>query len=99
MLHIAQSETRVDKIVAVVRQLITGRDDASGVVTLAASAATTTVAAPNCASGSKVFLESTTAHAAAERAAGGLYVSTVSNGSFVITHANNAQTEIGRAHV
>jgi hypothetical protein len=34
-----------------------------------------------------------TAHAAAELAAGGCYVSAVGSGSFTLTHANNAQTD------
>lgn len=92
-MHLQQSETRLDRIVAAIRQLIQGRDDACGTVSLQASSASTVVSAPNCAATSAVFLSPKSAHAAAEIAAGGCYVSSVVNGSFTITHANNAQAD------
>lgn len=92
-INLAQGERSLDRIVQAIRQIMQGRDNASGTVTLIANAASTTVSAPNCAAESKVFLESTTAHAAAERAAGTLHISAVANGSFTITHVNNAQID------
>ena len=87
------SERDPYRIVRAIRELFEGRSNAVGTCTLAASAASTTVTAQNCGSGSKVFFMPTTAHAAAELAAGAMYVSAVGNGSFTITHANNAQSD------
>jgi hypothetical protein len=91
--RLSPSETQLYVIVNAVRQLMQGRSNAAGGVTLAPNAAATAVAAPNCAPGSQVFLFPRTAHAAAELAAGGCYVSTVSGGTFTVTHANNPQTD------
>jgi hypothetical protein len=98
-LQLSPSETQLFRIVNAVRQLMQGRSNAAGSVTLAASAAATTVSAPNCAPTSQVFLFPRTAHAGAELAAGGCYISAVGNGTFTITHANNAQTDRTFAYV
>ncbi len=98
-LQLSPSETQLYRIVNAVRQLTQGRSNAAGSVTLAASAATTTVSAPNCAPGSQVFLFPRTAHAAAELAAGGCFISAVATGQFTITHANNAQADRTFAYV
>jgi hypothetical protein len=90
---ISQAERDLSKIVFTVRQLAEGRSNAVGTFTLAASAATTTVTATNCGSGSSVLCFPTTANAAAEWKNGTVYIGTVSNGSFVVTHANNSQTD------
>jgi hypothetical protein len=74
-----------------INELFQGRSNAVGSCTLTASATSTTVTAENCGDQSKVFLEPETANAAAARAT--TYVSSVRNGSFVLTHANNAQTD------
>jgi hypothetical protein len=91
--QLSPSETQLYTIVNAVRQLMQGRSNAAGSVTLTASSATTTVTAPNCAPGAQVFLFPRTAHAGAELAAGGCYVSAVASGGFTVTHANNAQTD------
>lgn len=80
-------------IVATIIQLCQGRSNAVGTVSLTAGVSTTVVMAVNCATGSTPILTPLTAHAAAEIAAGGFYVSAVGNGSFSITHANNAFTD------
>jgi hypothetical protein len=89
------TETDLKKIVLAIQQLAAGRSNAVGAVTLTASAATTTVTDANCASGSAILLMPTTANASAEIGAGTSYIATATilNGSFVITHANNAQTD------
>lgn len=79
------------RIVGAVRQLMEGRSNATGAVTLTAAATTTAVTAVSCAAGSTVLLQPTTANAAAALAT--TYIGTVANGSFTITHANNAQTD------
>ncbi len=89
------SETDLKKIVLSLQQLAAGRSNAVGTVTLTANAATTTVTTGNCAVGSTILLMPTTANASAEQGAGTIYIATATilNGSFVITHANNAQTD------
>jgi hypothetical protein len=91
--QLAPSETQPYRLVNAIRQLLQGRSNAAGSVTLAAGAASTTVTAPNCASSAQVFLFPKTAHAAAELAAGTCWVSAVAGGAFTLTHANNAQTD------
>ena len=86
-------ETDLRVIVQVINQLAQGRSNAVGSVTLTANAASTTVTAVTCGAGSTPILTPTTANASAEIGAGTARASTVSNGSFVITHANNAQTD------
>jgi hypothetical protein len=81
------------KIVRAVRELFEGRSNAVGKLTLVANAASTTVATANCGAGSTVILTPITAHAAAEVAAGALYVSAVGNGSFTLAHASNSQAD------
>ncbi len=75
------------------QQLIRGRSNATGTVTLTASQATTTVTTANGNDNAQVLLFPTTANAAAELAAGTAYVSTVAAASFIVTHANNSQTD------
>ena len=85
--------TDFKQIIRSLMQLASGRSNATGIVTLAANASTTTVSDRNCALGSAPLLVPATAHAAAEDGNGTRFVSSVSNGVFVITHANNAQTD------
>lgn len=89
------TERDVGRIVQAVRELFAGRGNAFGTFTLETSATTTTVAAPNCAAGSPIFLSPQTAHAAAEIGNGTIYVapSDVSAGQFVVTHASNSQAD------
>lgn len=86
-------ETDLKKIILSLQQLAAGRSNAVGTVTLTASMATTTVTTANCASGSVPVLVATTTNAAAEFKNGTILISAVANGSFTITHANNAQTD------
>ena len=94
-INLAPGETNVGRIVAAIRQLIAGRSNAAGAVTLNANATSTTVTAPNCAVGCEIFLFPRTANAALEVKSGTIYVAAtgVANRSFVITHASNAQTD------
>lgn len=90
---LAPGETDIRKVVNAVKELVEGRSNAVGSFTLTAGAATTTVTAINCGAGSTVLPFQTTANAAAEIGNGTMYIGTVSNGSFVVTHANNGQTD------
>lgn len=92
-LVLAPDEADRRKINTAINQLAQGRSNAVGSVTLAANAATTTVAAGNCGAGSVVLLSPLTAHAAAEIGNGTIYVSAVASGTFTLAHANNAQTD------
>lgn len=90
---VGRDEKDLSKFAFAIQQLAEGRSNATGTVTLTANAASTTVTAPTCGSGSAPLLIPTTAHAAAEVGNGTIYIGTISNGSFVITHANNSQTD------
>ncbi len=90
------TETDPQKIILSLQQIAAGRSNATGTVTLTASVATTTVnptQTGSIAAGSTPILTAMTANAAAEIGAGTIYVSAVANGSFTLTHANNAQTD------
>lgn len=63
----------------------------TGTVTLTANAATTTVTDSRVSLNSVPVLQAATANAASAVAA--TYISTVTNGSFTITHANNATAD------
>ena len=71
-----------------IQQLSAGRSNAVGKVTLAASATSTTVADPNCATGTVPILTPTTADAAAALATTFIPTASIVNGSFVISHAS-----------
>lgn len=81
------------KIVLAVNQLVEGRSNAVGSVTLRASQTTTTVAAPNCGAGAHVFLFPRTANAAAVVATTYVLSSNVTKGQFIITHASDADVD------
>lgn len=87
------SETSFLRIVRSIRDLFEGRSNASGSFTVMDNDTTTTVTAINCSATSTIFLQATSANAAAEIGNGTLYVSAKAQGSFTVTHANNAQTD------
>jgi hypothetical protein len=82
---------QVVDLVNAIYLLAQGGSNSVGTVTLTESATTTTVSNAYMSPTSKVILSPTTANAAA--AIGGTYVSTKSKGEFVLTHANNAQSD------
>jgi hypothetical protein len=90
-MSISTNETDQGKINRAIQQIEQGRLNVTGVCTLAAGTTATTVKAANCGAGSQPFLTPRTANAAAALAT--TFISTVANGSFTITHANNAQTD------
>lgn len=81
-----------ENIARVLNSAVTGALDCTLQVTLDANAASTTVVDSRISIQTAPVLVPTTAHAAAEVAAGGLYV-TPTKGQVVINHANNAQTD------
>jgi hypothetical protein len=96
---LAPADSAPYRLVNAIRQLMQGRSNAAGTVTLAPLAAATTVTAPNCAPSAQVFLFPKTAHAAAEIAGGACFVSAVAAGTFTLAHANNAQPDRTFAYV
>lgn len=90
-INLIPQETNIFRIVQAIRQIIQGRNDATLEVTLTPGATTTVVTAINCSKDSRVFLEPQTTNAAAARAT--TYISAIGQGTFTVTHANNAQTD------
>lgn len=77
---------------AVINQLMEGRSNATGTVTLSSTGATSTsVTAPTCAASSHIFLFPMTSIAQSSAAA---FVGStdVSNGSFVVHHSSSTST-------
>lgn len=77
----------------VVRNLVNGKVNSLGTVTLDASSATTTLSDPRIGPDSWIGFMPTTANAAAELGAGTLYVSSRGDGTATLAHANNAQSD------
>lgn len=87
----ALTERNPVRILQAIRDLFAGRSNAVGQFTLTASTTTTTVTAPNASVASRITFSPRTSNAAA--ALGSTYVSAKAQGSFTVTHANNAQTD------
>jgi hypothetical protein len=80
-------------IIQTINQLNQGNINNTGTVTLTANTTTTTVTNSKVSASTYINFMPTTANASTELAAGTMRVSTRSKGSFIITHANNAQTD------
>ncbi len=76
-----------------VNALADGHNDAFAEVTLTANATSTVVDNPRINESAHIHFTPLTANAAAEYGAGAMYVSARQQGSFTISHANNAQTD------
>ena len=87
------AEKDIGRIVRAVIELITGRANNVVDVTLTPNAGSTTVNFVNCSVACGPIPIPLNAHAAAEIGNGTLYISSITNGAFTITHANNAQTD------
>ena len=81
--------------VETVNGMMEGRHNGHGTVTLTASSATTTFLDRRISANTKIFLMPTTANAAAEVGAGGLFFTwpNVTAGTAVLNHANNSQVD------
>lgn len=80
-----------DQVERTINELLKGRANNVGEVTLEASATTTATTDTRILSQMKIVLSPRTANAAA--ALTNVYISAVADGSFTLTHANNAQTD------
>lgn len=83
------------KLAKAINAAVNGRINAVTTITLTANAATTTLTDSRISVSSFIGLTPRTANAAAELGNGTLYIADAGrlNGSAVITHANNAQTD------
>lgn len=80
-----------DQAERTINELLKGRANNVGEVTLTENTTTTATTDTRIKQSMKIFLSPTTANAAA--ALTNVYVSDVADGSFTLTHANNAQTD------
>ena len=85
----------IKDIAEIVTAMQRGRHNNVGTVTLTASATSTTLTDSRIATDSAIILVPTTANASAEMGNGTIFISETGrvNGSIVITHANNIQTD------
>lgn len=81
------------EVATIVNNILDGKINSTGTVTLTASATTTVVTEDRAGATSVILFMPTTANAAAEQAAGGMFVSSRSKQTFTITHANNSQAD------
>lgn len=82
-----------DEEIDFINQLADGRINNAGLFTLTANAGSSVITDSRIGGTSYIAWEPTTAHASAEIAAGGIYVSSQAKGTCTLTHANNAQTD------
>lgn len=92
-IQLLPEETSVRRIVQAIIELVTGRQNSVGDVTLTAGAASTVVPFPNCSKDCRVFLFPQTANAAAALATTFILRANIVQKQFTITHANNGQTD------
>lgn len=90
---IGTDEKDLRRFAMAIQQLSAGRSNAVVRVTLAANAAQTVVDFDNCTEDTAPIPVPLSANAAAELAAGTLYISATARRSFTVTHANNGQTD------
>ena len=81
------------QVAFVVNNILDGKINSTGTVTLTASTTTTTISDNRVGENSVILFMPTTANASAEQGAGTMFVATRAKQSFTITHANNAQTD------
>lgn len=93
-LGMSPSEVRPDRFAQTIRQLIEGRSNAVGSVTLTTAATSTTVTANTCSPTSAVFLFPTTAAAAGLVATTFIASTDVTARQFIIHHASSTSTRL-----
>ena len=81
------------EVASVVNLLVDGKSNNKGTFTLTASTTTTTVSDLRAGTNSVITYVPTTANASAEIGAGTIFISARNNESFVLTHANNSQSD------
>ncbi len=91
-LWLGWNETDLRKINAVVRQLMEGRSNATGTVTLSTDATSTSVTAPTVGASSIIALSPQTSAAAGALATSYIPSTDVSPGVFVVRHSSSTST-------
>jgi alcohol dehydrogenase class IV len=81
------------EVASAINLLIDGKNNATGTFTLTASTTTTTVSDLRAGTNSVITYVPTTANASAEIGAGTIFISARNDESFVLTHANNSQSD------
>lgn len=81
------------RLVDAVIQLVTGRQNSVGDITLRAGFTTTLKTFPNCSKDCRIFLFPQTANAAAALATTYILKTDIGQGTFIITHANAGSTD------
>ena len=81
------------EVSSVVNNILDGKINSTGTVTLTSSSSTTTVTDARVGSDSIILLMPTTSNASAEQGNGTIFVSQRNKQSFVLTHANNRQND------
>lgn len=92
-IQLLTSERSLQRIVDAIIQLVMGRQNSVGDVTLTAGVTTTVVSFPNCSKDCRVFLFPQTANAAAALATTYTLRANILQGTFTITHANAGTTD------
>lgn len=93
-IQLAPEESSIWRIVQAIIQLVQGRSNNVGDVTLRTGQTTTTVSFPNCSKDCRVFLDPQTANAAAIKTTTFVLRANILQGSFVITHPSSANTDL-----
>ena len=93
-LYLNPSETDQHKQNYFMRQIAEGRSNAVGSCTLNSTGTTTSVIATTIGPNSFPILEPQTLHAAANKASGTMYVSSVTPGLFYVTHTSTGSTDL-----
>ena len=92
-LRLPQAGGTPREVSSAVNLLLEGKLNSTGSFTLTASATSTTVTDLRAGSSSVVLYTPITANASAEVGNGTIYISARNKQNFVITHANNGQTD------
>ena len=87
------------KIAEVTNNVLDGKINSTGTVTLTQSATSTVVTDNRAGANSTILFMPTTANAAAEYASGSMYVSSRGKQTFTITHQSLAQSDLDFAYV
>jgi hypothetical protein len=92
-IQLQRGERDLQRIVDAIIQLVGGRQNSVGDVTLRDGQITTTVNFPNCSSECRVYLFPQTANAAAALATTYILKANITRGAFTISHANDGLTD------
>lgn len=91
--NVSLDENYIRKLVRVVNQIMRGKTNNTGEVTLDTTTTATVVADINVGAESFISFMPTTANAALEVSSGSMYVSTVGDQTFTVTHDSNTTAD------